>query len=262
MEGRVRRALQREEFGVVYQPLVDGRTGTVVGMEALARWPTSGDPPVGPAEFIPLLEQMGLIRPLSEWVIFQAGCALAGWQMDAPRGLRLSVNISALQFGQPDLAPSIERIVRSTGVGPDQVELELTESILLAHAGSAGAIMRDLKARGFRLAIDDFGTGYSSLGYLKGFPVDTLKIDRSFISGVTTNRDDAAIVEAMVGLARSLGIEPLAEGVETLEQKAFLESIDCHMMQGFLFSRPVAPARFTELLTSQGGIALSAIDPR
>jgi len=251
LEGRVRRALQRDEFSVAYQPLVDARTGTIIGAEALARWPTSGDPPVGPAQFIPLLEQMGLIRPLSEWVMYQAGCALAGWRADGLGALRLALNISAQQFGQPELAASIERIVRSAGVGPEEVELELTESILLAHAGTAVDILRELKARGFRLAIDDFGTGYSSFGYLRNFPVDTLKIDRSFINDVTTDPGDAAIVEAMVGLARSLGIEPLAEGVETLEQKAFLERIGCNMMQGYLFSRPVGPAEFAALLPSK-----------
>jgi diguanylate cyclase (GGDEF)-like protein len=250
LEGRVRRALQHEEFSVAYQPLVDGRTGAVIGAEALARWPTSGDPPVGPAQFIPLLEQMGLIRPLSEWVMYQAACAMAGWRAERVGVLRLALNISAQQFGQPDLAASIERIVRSAGVGPEEVELELTESILLAHAGSALDILRELKARGFRLAIDDFGTGYSSFGYLKNFPVDTLKIDRSFISDVTTDPGDAAIVEAMVGLARSLGIEPLAEGVETLEQKEFLERIGCNMMQGYYFSRPVGSAEFATLLPS------------
>lgn len=248
LEGQVRRALQREEFSVAYQPLVDARSGTIVGAEALARWPGSGDPPVGPAQFIPLLEQMGLIRPLSEWVLYQAGCALAGWRARSPGTLRLAVNLSAQQFAQPDLAASIERIVRSAGVGPEEVELELTESILLAHAGAAVDILRELKARGFRLAIDDFGTGYSSIGYLRNFPVDTLKIDRSFISGMLTNRGNTAIVEAMVSLARGLGIEPLAEGVETLEQRVFLERIGCPMMQGYLFSRPVAPAAFGALL--------------
>jgi EAL domain-containing protein (putative c-di-GMP-specific phosphodiesterase class I) len=193
---------------------------------------------------------MGLIRPLSEWVMYQAACAMAGWRAERAGVLRLALNISAQQFGQPDLAASIERIVRSAGVGPEEVELELTESILLAHAGSALDILRELKARGFRLAIDDFGTGYSSFGYLKNFPVDTLKIDRSFISDVTTDPGDAAIVEAMVGLARSLGIEPLAEGVETLEQKEFLERIGCNMMQGYYFSRPVGPAEFAALLPS------------
>jgi diguanylate cyclase (GGDEF)-like protein len=256
LEGRVRRALQREEFSVAYQPLVDGRTGAVIGMEALARWPTSGDPPVGPGQFIPLLEQMGLIRPLSEWVMNQAAFALAGWRAEGLRRLRLAINVSAQQFGQPDLAASIERIVRSAGVGPEEVELELTESILLAHAGSALDVLRELKARGFRLAIDDFGTGYSSFGYLKSFPVDTLKIDRSFICDVTTDPGNAAIVEAMVGLARSLGIEPLAEGVETLEQKVFLERIGCTMMQGYLFSRPVGPAELAALLHSSEAGAL------
>jgi EAL domain-containing protein (putative c-di-GMP-specific phosphodiesterase class I) len=193
---------------------------------------------------------MGLIRPLSEWVMYQAASAMAGWRAEREGVLRLALNISAQQFGQPDLAASIERIVRSAGVGPEEVELELTESILLAHAGSALDILRELKARGFRLAIDDFGTGYSSFGYLKNFPVDTLKIDRSFISDVITDPGDAAIVEAMVGLARSLGIEPLAEGVETREQKEFLERIGCNMMQGYYFSRPVGSVEFAALLPS------------
>jgi len=258
LEGQVRRALQREEFSVAYQPLVDGRTGAVLGAEALARWPASGPPVVGPAQFIPLLEQIGLIQPLSEWVMYQAGCALAAWRAQGLGPLRLAINISAQQFGQPAIAASIERVVRSAGVEPEDVELELTESILLAHAGRSVGILRELKARGFRLAVDDFGTGYSSFGYLKNFPVDTLKIDRSFISGVTTEPRDAAIVQAMVGLARSLDIEPLAEGVETVEQKAFLESIGCHTMQGYLFSRPVGPAEFAALLQPAAPVILSA----
>jgi EAL domain-containing protein (putative c-di-GMP-specific phosphodiesterase class I) len=251
LEGRVRRALQHEEFSVAYQPLVDGRTGRIIGMEALARWPGSGEPPVGPGQFIPVLEQLGLIRTLSEWVMQQAATALAGWSSAGLGPLRLALNISAQQFGQPDLAASIERIVRLAGVGPEDVELELTESILLTHAGAAIDILRELKTRGFRLSIDDFGTGYSSFGYLKSFPVDTLKIDRSFINDVTTDRSDAAIVAAMVGLANALGIEPLAEGVETGEQRSFLEAIGCHTMQGYYFGRPVWPAEFTALLLAQ-----------
>lgn len=256
LEARVRHALEREEFDVAFQPRVDGPSGRVIGMEALARWPASGTPPTGPVHFIPILEQQGLIRNLSEFVLAKSVRALVGWQQSGAGPLRLGINISAQQFAQPDLASSIERIVRNAGGRPEDVELELTESILLSHAGTAVNTMGELKARGFWLAIDDFGTGYSSFGYLKRqLPIDTLKIDRSFINSVTTDPASAAIVRAMVGMAVTLGIEPLAEGVETAEQKAFLEEIGCPRMQGYLFSHPVPAADVTRLLDLEPAIS-------
>jgi diguanylate cyclase (GGDEF)-like protein len=249
LEARVRRALEWQEFDVAYQALVDGSTGRIFGLESLARWPASGPPPIGPAQFIPMLEQQGLIRELSEWVLERSVRALVGWQAAGAGPMRLGINISAQQFAQPGLAASIERIVRACGGQPEHLELELTESILLSHAETAVNTMQELKARGFRLAIDDFGTGYSSFGYLKRrLPVDTLKIDRSFIGSITTDPASAAIVRAMVAMAQGLGVEPLAEGVETEEQRAFLVEIGCPRMQGYLFSRPVPAADFARLL--------------
>jgi len=256
LEGRIRRGLAQHAFSVAYQPLIDAPTGHVVGMEALARWPDSGDPPVGPGQFIPIMEQMGLIGQLSEFVMFQAASALARWNAEGIGPLRLAINISARLFAQPDLADSFDRLTRLAGAAPDQIELELTESVLLTHADRALDIMRELKAKGFRLAIDDFGTGYSSLSYLKNFPIDTLKIDRSFVSEVLTDRSAAAIVEAIVRLARSLGIEPLAEGVETAEQKEFLERIGCHTMQGYFFGRPAGPEEFEALVRERQPLAI------
>ena len=246
-ESDLRRALERGEFNLHYQPLVNLAAARIEGAEALLRWPQSGQRVMGPAEFIPIAEDTGLIIPLGEWVLLEACSQAQAWQAQHP-GLRIAVNLSARQFRQKDLSGMIERVLGETGLAPGLLELELTESMLMHHAEETVMILQRLDEMGVRLAIDDFGTGYSSLSYLKRFPIHTLKIDRSFVCDISTDPDDAAIVTAIVAMARSLNLNVIAEGVETEEQAVFLRSLACHQAQGYHFGRPMAATDFAARL--------------
>ena len=215
----------------------------VSGAEALLRWPQNEHRLMSPAEFIPIAEDTGLIIPLGEWVLLEACAQAQAWQARHP-GLRISVNLSARQFRQKDLIGMIERVLGETGLAPVLLELELTESMLMHHAEETVGILTRLDEMGVRLAIDDFGTGYSSLSYLKRFPIHSLKVDRSFVRDISSDPDDAAIVTAIVAMARSLNLDVTAEGVETEEQAAFLRSLACHQAQGFYFGRPMSAQEF------------------
>ena len=212
-ETDLRRALEQGEFTLHYQPLIDLAAGCISGAEALLRWPQSDHRLMSPAEFIPIAEDTGLIIPLGEWVLLEACAQAQAWQTRHP-GLRIAVNLSARQFRQKDLIGMIERVLGETGLAPALLELELTESILMHHAEETVAILTRLDEMGVHLAIDDFGTGYSSLSYLKRFPIHSLKIDRSFVRDISSDPDDAAIVTAIVAMARSLNLSVTAEGVE------------------------------------------------
>ena len=223
----------------------------IEGAEALLRWPQSDQRVMGPVEFIPIAEDTGLIIPLGEWVLLEACSQAQAWQARHP-GLRIAVNLSARQFRQKDLSGMIERVLGETGLAPGLLELELTESMLMHHAEETVLILRRLDEMGVRLAIDDFGTGYSSLSYLKRFPIHTLKIDRSFVCDISTDPGDAAIVTAIVAMARSLDLNVIAEGVETEEQAAFLRALACHQAQGYHFGRPMPAADFAARLGVAG----------
>ncbi len=251
METQLRRALERGEFVLHYQPLVNLPGARLAGTEALLRWPQSDRHVLPPAEFIPIAEDTGLIIPLGEWVLLEACAQTQAWQARHP-GLRVAVNLSARQFRQKDLIGMVERVLGETGLAPGLLELELTESMLMHHAEETVTILQRLNEMGVRLAIDDFGTGYSSLSYLKRFPLHTLKVDRSFVRDISTDPDDAAIVTAIVAMARSLGLNVIAEGVETEEQAAFLSSLACHQAQGYHFGRPMPAAEFAARLESAG----------
>jgi len=242
-ETDLRRALERGEFSLHYQPLIDLAGGRVSGAEALLRWPQTDKRFMSPAEFIPIAEDTGLIIPLGEWVLLEACSQAQVWQAQCP-GLRISVNLSARQFRQKDLIGMIERVLGETGLAPALLELELTESMLMHHAEETIGILKRLDEMGVHLAIDDFGTGYSSLSYLKRFPIHSLKIDRSFVRDISSDPDDAAIVTAIVAMARSLNLSVTAEGVETEEQAAFLRSLACHQAQGYHFGHPMPSAEF------------------
>jgi diguanylate cyclase (GGDEF)-like protein len=242
-ETDLRRALERGEFFLHYQPLIDLGAGRVSGAEALLRWPHTEQRCMSPAEFIPIAEDTGLIIPLGEWVLLEACSQAQAWQARCP-GLRISVNLSARQFRQKDLIGMIERVLGETGLAPTLLELELTESMLMHHAEETVGILERLDEMGVHLAIDDFGTGYSSLSYLKRFPIHSLKIDRSFVRDISSDPDDAAIVTAIVAMARSLNLKVTAEGVETEEQAAFLRSLACHQAQGYHFGHPMPAAEF------------------
>ncbi len=247
LEQSLRQAIERQEFLLYYQPLVDRVSGRPTGLEALIRWQNPERGLVGPGEFIPALEDTGLIVPVGEWVLRTACAEKEAWRragIDIPR---LSVNLSGRQLNDPSLIGSVRRAIEDTHIDPRTLELEITES-MIQNADVAADILRDLSAMGVTLAIDDFGTGYSSLSYLKAFPVDTLKIDQSFVRDITTEPDDAAIAKAIIAMAHSLQMRVIAEGVETKEQLAFLAAQDCDEIQGYLFGRPVPPSQVGALL--------------
>ena len=247
LERDLRRAMERQEFFLVYQPIVDLATGRVASLEALVRWRHPERGLVNPVEFIPMAEETGTIIPLGEWILREACQQMMVWLQAAP-GLRfpgtaqrltVSVNLSARQFTQPSLARSIESTLAETGLPPQHLKLEITESVVMADARTAEALLRKLRDRGIQLSIDDFGTGYSSLSYLQRFPIDTIKIDRSFVTRSQNQESNWSIVRAIIALAESLGMDTVAEGIETIEQVSQLQILDCRYGQGYWFSRPV-----------------------
>jgi diguanylate cyclase (GGDEF)-like protein/PAS domain S-box-containing protein len=247
LEARLRRALAREELIVYYQPQLEIASGRIVGVEALVRWVDPDEGIIMPDRFIHIAEESGLIIPLGEYVL-RAACLQAKVWADAGfSALRLAVNLSPRQFAHPDLAGQILTVIQETGCDPSFLELELTESALMSEGGDAAALLYQLKTMGVRLAIDDFGTGYSSLSYLRHFPVDTLKIDKSFVRDIPAHQDDMEIAIAIIQLAHILGFTVLAEGVETVAQLAFLREQGCDLYQGYLFSKPLPAAEFIKL---------------
>jgi diguanylate cyclase (GGDEF)-like protein len=241
MANRLRGAAKREEFVLHYQPQFDVRDGKVVGLEALLRWNDSGRGQRSPAEFIPVLEETGLIVSVGEWVLRKACTQARAWQFAGLSHLRVSVNLSPKQFREKELPQKVESILKETGLDPGSLELELTESVLMDDEKYSVAVLDELKDLGALIALDDFGTGYSSLGVLKQFPVDTLKIDRSFIRDLGEDEEDRAICSAIVNLGQALKLQVMAEGVETEAQMGILRQQGCHLIQGFLFARPMPP---------------------
>jgi len=256
LENDFRQALVREEMRVFYQPQVSLVTGEVVGMEALVRWQHPQHGLLAPVHFIPLAEETGLIVPLGEWILATACLQTRAWQLAGYPPLRLAVNLSARQFLQPELVETILQILKNTDLEPRFLELEITESILLKDLNMTLLILRWLKKKGIQIAIDDFGTGYSSLTYLKRFPIDTLKIDQTFVRDCLSNEDNAALVSAINSLAKALNLRVIAEGVETDGQLDFLMNLHCEEMQGFYFSKPVPPEEFEQLLREHKRLTL------
>jgi diguanylate cyclase (GGDEF)-like protein/PAS domain S-box-containing protein len=253
IEENLRRALERQEFALHYQPKIDLVTGKITGAEALLRWSPWRRGPVSPAEFIPVAEDCGLILPIGQWVLREACRQARAWANAGLPPATMAVNISGIQFRNENFVEDIFVILRDTGLDPRSLELELTESVLMKHAESAESVLRTLRARGVQLAVDDFGTGYSSLSYLRKFPIDALKIDQSFVRQITTVPNETIIVKAIISMGRSLKLRVVAEGVETQEQLAFLQAHQCDEAQGYYFSRPVLPEQFAKLLET--GIA-------
>jgi EAL domain-containing protein (putative c-di-GMP-specific phosphodiesterase class I) len=224
-------------------------------MEALLRWhhPQLGN--ISPVEFIPIAEKTGLIVAIGEWVLRTACQQSIAWQLAGLPALPIAVNLSGRQFAQHNLSQTITHILAQTGLAPHLLELEITESTLIQDTQASIATLNALTQLGIRISIDDFGTGYSSLSYLKSFPINAIKIDQSFVRDIHTDPDDAAIVSAIIAMAKSLGMETIAEGVETSEQLAFLQLRECDTMQGYLFSKPVSASALKQLLQSGRNLA-------
>ena len=251
LERDLRKGLIQKEFALFFQPQLDVRTGKINAVEALVRWfhPTRGM--VSPMRFIPIAEDTGLIIPLGDWILKEALRYIKIWdEMNLPK-ISVAVNLSAIQFQQEDLAGSIEKILSDSGVDPERLELELTESVVMQDARKADNILSRLSRVGIKLAIDDFGTGYSSLSYLKRFAVDRLKIDQSFVRDMTHNYDDAEIAQAIINLGHTLGLEIVSEGVETKEQLELLKKQGCDIIQGYFISKPMPADDLPEFLRTK-----------
>jgi diguanylate cyclase (GGDEF)-like protein/PAS domain S-box-containing protein len=248
LETNLRRALELQEFALHYQAKVNFKTGVITGVEALLRWQSPELGQVQPARFIPLAEETGLIVPIGKWVLHTACGQCVAWQAEGLPPVRMSVNLSMRQLNDEGLLREIQSVLEETGMDPELLELEVTESTIMHNAERAVKVLTAIKELGVRLAIDDFGTGYSSLAHLKRFPIDTLKVDRSFIREVPSDAEDRAIAEAIIAMGKTLSLTVVAEGVETPEQQAFLSERLCDEMQGFFFSTPVAAQDFAELL--------------
>ena len=249
-EMALRRAITDGDLRVHYQPIIDIASGRIDGVEALVRWehPTQGT--ITPDQFIPIAEETGLIVPLGEWVLGEACRQAQIWHQSHPEldQLNVSVNLSGRQINQADLIPVVTNILADTGLAPSSLVLEITESVLMSDPEASIVVLRSLRDLGIHLSVDDFGTGYSSLSYLKKFPVDALKIDKSFVDGLGTEGDDSAIVRAIISLAKSLGLQTVAEGVETPIQLKALTDLGADKAQGYFFSRPQPAATLTETL--------------
>ena len=250
LEGKLRRALERGEFSLHYQPQVDLRSKRIFGVEALIRWNQPDLGMVSPAKFIPLAEEKGLIVPIRAWVVRTACRQCKAWQDAGLPPVTVAVNISARQFREKNLLQVVAQILTETGLNPRQLELEVTESVIMHDAQQIIASLQAFRDMGVKLSVDDFGTGYSSLSYLKRFPVDRLKIDQSFVHDLGSDADDAAIAQAVITLGHTMGLRVIAEGVETPEQLAFLRRHECDEMQGYLFGKPMPADEFAKLLAS------------
>jgi EAL domain-containing protein (putative c-di-GMP-specific phosphodiesterase class I) len=254
IENKLRRALERQEFVLYYQPQINVATKRIIGAEALVRWQNPEMGLVPPDMFISLAEENGLIVPIGEWVLWEACRQNSAWQQQGLPPMAIAVNLSAMQFHQRNLSKMVANVLQMTGLQPDWLELEITETGIMKNA-EAIKTLNSLKQMGIKLAIDDFGTGYSSLSHLKKFPLDKLKIDKSFVQDVIANQDDAAIVSAIIAMAKSLNLQVIAEGVETREQLDFLCEHNCFKMQGYFFSRPLPAEEFRQFVMN--GVAIS-----
>jgi diguanylate cyclase (GGDEF)-like protein/PAS domain S-box-containing protein len=258
LENSLRLALERKEFFLVYQPQMDILTGQITGLEALLRWQHPELGLVPPDKFIRIAENCGLIVPIGEWVLRTACSQARKWHTEGIQAVPVAVNVSAVQFRQEAFCDLVRKVLRETGLAAKYLELEITESLLLSNADVMFSVFRELKAMGLKLAIDDFGTGYSSLSYLKQFPVSKLKIDRSFVQDVAVNADDAAITTAIIGMAKSLNLRVIAEGVENEAQMSFLRTRHCDEIQGYYFSRPLSADAVADKMQGTEALALSA----
>jgi diguanylate cyclase len=248
LESDMRRGIEQNEFTVYYQPKVDLQSGRIVSLEALVRWQHPQRGFVSPGKFIPFAEETGLIEPLGKIVLETACREAVKWQPKNGEPIVVAVNLSAIQFRNPNLVEEVHETLLRTGLPPQALELEITESAVLGDVNATIATLEQLKALGIRLAIDDFGTGYSNLGHLRKFPVDVLKIDQSFVRGMTGALDDTPLVEAVISLAKALELHVVAEGVETAQQMEQLKDLGCDLGQGYYFAKPLPNGAISEML--------------
>jgi diguanylate cyclase (GGDEF)-like protein/PAS domain S-box-containing protein len=258
MESELRRALKNQEFLLHYQPKVNLDSGDITGVEALIRWQQPDGTLVLPSEFVHIAEDCGLIVPIGRWVMREACKQARAWQEAGLRHLRMAVNVSAVEFREKGFVENVRQLLSDTGLRAHYLVLELTERVLMENAESTALVLEELKTMGVHLAVDDFGTGYSSLSYLRQFPIDVLKIDQSFIKKITSNLEDSTIISAIIGMGRNLHHIVIAEGIETLEQIAYLQSQHCEEGQGYLLSPPVGAVQFGHLLET--GIAAMVVN--
>jgi len=250
LEAGLRRALANNELFLNFQPKIDLESGNLIGAEALVRWNSSEMGYVPPDEFVPIAEETGLVGPIGEWVLVEACRQAVIWNNLSDAPIHVGVNVSAHQMKQGDMGDKVKLSLEETGLDPRLLELELTESVMLDNSGKMIATLEELRSLGITVAIDDFGTGYSSLSYLTSFPLDTLKVDRAFVMNLPDDRDAVAIARAIVGMAKSLDLHVVAEGIETGNQEGFLNALGCHTGQGYLFSKPLSDNAFLDLITS------------
>jgi EAL domain-containing protein (putative c-di-GMP-specific phosphodiesterase class I) len=252
LETALRVGLKEEQLVLHYQPIVQAGTGEIVGVEALVRWRHPERGLIFPAQFLPMAESTGLSDGVAQWVLRAACGQVASWRARFRSELRVSINLTARAFENPALAQRVAEIVETTGLPYQALELEITETMALLHSGGPVSVLEEIRRAGTRVAVDDFGIGYSSLSYLRELPIDTVKLDSSFIRELGRRREDSKIVGAVIQLAHGLGMEVVAEGVEEEEQMAILEMLYCDKMQGYLFSRPLEPSEFEKLMDVAG----------
>jgi EAL domain-containing protein (putative c-di-GMP-specific phosphodiesterase class I) len=258
LEGQLRYALERDELLLHYQPKINLKTRAITSVEALVRWQHPERGLLLPGQFLTIAEDTGMIVAIGQWVLREACRQTREWLDAGLLAVPVAVNISSLEFGNEQFSDGIQVALKNNRLDPRYLELELTESVLMRHAESATSALEKLKAIGVRLAVDDFGTGYSSLSYLTRFPIDTLKLDQSFVHDINSSEDDAIVVSAVITMGNSLRHTVIAEGVETLEQLSFLQAHGCEEGQGYYFSRPVAAPQFAKLLET--GIAAAVLN--
>src|SRR5215813_12373280 len=250
LETALRRALERDQFSLHYQPKVDMLTGQITGVEALLRWEHPEFGMVSPMQFIPLAEETGLIVPIGRWVVKEACAQNMAWQRRGLRPVSMAVNLSPRQFADPHLLQDVDEALLASGMSAVLLQLEVTESMVMRNVARAIRVLDSIQSRGIRIAIDDFGTGHSSMSLMKQFPIDTIKIDRSFVRDLAEDPEDQAIAQAIISMGKALGMTVVAEGVETVEQRAFLRNHACDEMQGYLFSKPLPAGELASLLQS------------
>jgi diguanylate cyclase (GGDEF)-like protein len=261
LETALRRAVEREQFSLHYQPKVDMASRQITGVEALLRWTHPELGMVPPLKFIPLAEETGLIVPIGRWVLREACAQNMAWQHRGLRPVSMAVNLSPRQFADDQLLQDVDEALVASGMSPTLLQLEVTESMVMGNVARAVKVLTAIQSRGIRLAIDDFGTGYSSMSLMKHFPIDTIKIDRSFVRDLHDDSEDQAIAQAIINMGKALGMTVVAEGVENAEQEAFLRSHACDEMQGFLFSKPLPAADLAHLLKPQALAASPPLQP-